>query len=137
VRAKVSEGIAASSPAKLAVTEYLQSEGYFPPYRTTAGFVTVDTKYVNSVTTISGLALPTGIANFAYISVGIDTAATGIDSVNGTPVLNAFYVVLTGRNATGAVDWTCQGSSAAATAGGIGGSALAVGLRRLLPSSCR
>ena len=130
VRAKVSEGIAAASPAKLAVSEYFQSEGYWPPARTTAGFTAVDTKYVNQVTVISATGLPTASANFAQIYVQIDTSETGVDSVYGSAVADAFYIQLTGRNATGSVDWNCSGTSNF-------GTALDPSLNRLLPSSCR
>ena len=42
VRAKVSEAINVASPAKLAVAEFLSSEGTWPANRTEAGVSTVD-----------------------------------------------------------------------------------------------
>jgi len=136
VRAKVSEGIAAAAPAKLAVAEYFQSEGGWPLYRTSAGFSNVDSKFVNSATISSATGLPTFSTNFARLYIQIDTSATGVDAVNGGAVNDAFYIELTARNATGSVDWDCAGTSALGTAGAAG-TALAVGLKRLLPSSCR
>ena len=136
VRAKISEGIASAAPAKLAVAEYFQSEGLWPPFRTTAGFTAVDTKYVNEVTVISSSALPTVTANFAQIYVQIDTSETGVDAINGSAVGDAFYIQLTARNATGAVAWECSGASAHGTTGAAG-AVLDPSLKRLLPSSCR
>ncbi|MFW2438903.1 MAG: pilin [Arenicellales bacterium] len=138
VRAKVSEGIAAASPAKLGVAEYFQSEGGWPQYRTSAGFESVDSKYVNLVTLSSAAAgsVPTFNANFSRLYIQIDTSETGVDAVNGSAVNDAFYIELTARNATGSVDWDCAGTSAVGSAGAAG-TALAVNLSRLLPSSCR
>jgi len=136
VRAKVSEGIAAAAPAKLAVSEYFQSEGMWPLYRTSAGFTAVDTKYVNEVTVIASAALPTASANFAQVYIQIDTSETGVDAINGSAVGDAFYIQLSARNATGAVAWECQGTTAHGAAGAAG-TALDPSLKRLLPSSCR
>ncbi len=136
VRAKVSEGIAAASPAKLSIAEYFQSEGGWPLYRTSAGFADVDSKYVNMATISSATGLPTPSTNFSRLYIQIDTSATGVDSVNGGAVGDAFYIELTGRNATGSVDWDCAGTSTVG-ATGAAGTPLAVNLNRLLPASCR
>ncbi|GMT40930.1 MAG: fimbrial protein [bacterium] len=136
VRAKVSEGIAAAAPAKLAISEYFQSEGAWPRYRTTAGFSDVDSKFVNMATISSATGTPTYNTNFSRLYIQIDTSAAGVDTVNGGAVNDAFYIELTGRNATGSIDWDCAGTSTVGTAGAAG-TALSVGLKRLLPSSCR
>jgi len=138
VRAKVSEGIAAASPAKLGVSEYFQSEGGWAQYRTSAGFADVDTKYVNMITLSAAAAssVPTFNANFTRLYIQIDTAKTGVDAVNGSAVSDAFYIELTARNATGSIDWDCAGTSTVGTAGAAG-TALSTTLSRLLPSSCR
>ena len=57
IRAKISEAINTASPAKLAVSEYYQSEGALPTNRTEAGTSDVVTNFVNELTVASGRCL--------------------------------------------------------------------------------
>jgi len=63
IRARMSEGIAALSGAKLAVSEFRLSEGSFPTSTTVAGFSSPNTKYVTNITVDDSiLATPVLIA---------------------------------------------------------------------------
>ena len=123
IRAKVSEGINSAAPAKLAVSEYYQSEGgSLPGTRLLAGVSTVDTDYVDVLTVVAN----------GIIRIGLDTTAgaTGATSVG----CNGLYVQLTpDTTTTGALGWSCDGVA------DIDGAAFAAGSScpRLLPSSCR
>ena len=122
IRAKTSEGINTASPAKLAVSEYFQSEGAMPTTRQMAGTSTIDSDYVNSLTV---LATPAGT-----IMIELDTTATGAATVGCNTM---FVELIPNPGATGALDWNCEG------AGAIDGSDFTAGSScpRLLPSSCR
>ena len=125
IRAKVSEAINTASPAKLAVSEYYQSEGLFPTSRGFAGAANIDSTYVDSLTILAG--------GIVIIEVDTDptdgTVGTGAETVGCDPL----YITLTPNNVTGATDWTCKGSSAQDGSDLVAGSSC----RRLLPSSCR
>ena len=122
IRAKTSEAINTALAAKLAVAEFLQSEGRVPANRTEAGASDVNSKFTNGLTVIGGI-----------IFVTVDTAATGA----GTVGCNAMVIEMdpTTLGATGATDWTCRGVTNAA----VPATAFAAGSScpRLLPSSCR
>ncbi|MGV6850770.1 MAG: pilin [bacterium] len=95
IRAKASEGIYATAPAKLAVSEYYLSEGALPATLAAAGIATLTSPYVES------LALGTGGV------ITVTTTNTGAPS-GGQPV----FVLTPTAKATGVV-WACT-----ATAGG-------------------
>jgi len=121
IRAKVSEAIAAAAPAKLAVSEYFQSEATWPNNRTEAGASDVDTKYVTALTILAG----------GVIIVDVDEAntATGVATVTGDDM----YIVMVPRNATGGTDWNCYVNNAEATRT----AAIVSDILRLAPASCR
>ena len=134
VRAKVSEAINVASPAKLAVAEYLSSEGSWPTNRTAAGVSTVTSKYVEDLTIIGDAGTPTGLAGAvtARIYVDVDTDTTGVDSVLGVAAdATAMFIELTAGSVNGAIDWDCN--VVTSTAGGLPGA----DVQRLVPSSCR
>ena len=122
IRAKTSEAINTAAPAKLAVSEYYQSEGgVLPADRVTAGASLIDSEYVNSLTIIGG-----------NIYIEVDTTATG--AANLSDACDVMYVNLVPDTSTvGAVGWSCRGSSAVPYAPFAAGSSCS----RLLPSSCR
>ena len=123
IRAKTSEGIYAVAPAKLAVSEYFQSEGTWPDTRTRAGVSEVDSNYVDNITVVDGI-----------IRLGMDTSvATGTGSAGMNPACSSLYIQMTPANSTGAVDWTCIGVA------DVAGTALAATSTclRIIPSSCR
>jgi type IV pilus assembly protein PilA len=122
IRAKTSEGINTAAPAKLAVSEYFQSEGAMPTTRQMAGTSDIVSDYVDSLTV---LAAPAGT-----VMIELDTTATGATTVN----CDTMFVELTPNpGATGALDWDCAGKAA------VDGTDFAAdsSCPRLLPSSCR
>ena len=120
VRAKVSEGINVAAPAKLAVSEYFQSEGgVFPSTRILAGVSTVDSNYVDVLTVLTN----------GVIVIQVDVAATGASNVG----CSALYVRMDPTNSTGATDWQCRGASDLAGTVMVNTDPCT----RLLPSSCR
>ena len=84
-KAKVSELILATAPAKLAVSEYIVSNGGLPASMSVAGFTTIDTTIVKSV--------------------GWDT--DHIVAI-GKPVIDDLTITLTPVTSAGAVEWTCD-----------------------------
>jgi type IV pilus assembly protein PilA len=122
IRAKTSEAINTAAPAKLAVSEFFQSEGgALPVNRTEAGTSDIISDYVDSMTITNGV-----------IYIEVDTTATGAASLN--PACTAMWVQLTpNTGTTGAVGWSCRGVADNTGAAFAGGSSCP----RLLPSSCR
>ena len=127
IRAKVSEAINVASPAKLAVAEFLQSEGDWPANRTDAGASQVNTKYVDDLTVIATLGDPN--TNDVYIYVNVDEAATGVASIEAGDM----FIELIGQNVSGGVDWSCRVTTDTAAPG----AAATPAKKRLVPSSCR
>jgi type IV pilus assembly protein PilA len=112
IRAQVSEGLAITSAAKVAVTEYWQDRGVFPPSATAAGLPATPTdiagKYVSQV----ALGANTGILTVTYSATAPQTANNAITGQTLT---------LTPQTSAGAVNWVC-----------------ASGMEdKYLPSSCR
>jgi len=101
IRAKVSEALVASAPAKTGVSEYFLSEGTLPADNATAGITSVNTSFVTSVTV--GGAAANGV-----ITVDVDEAGTGIPS--GT--LN--IVMTPDTSSAGAIQWDCTTTGTAA-----------------------
>ena len=88
-RAKVSEVIVASSPCKLAVSEYFSAKNVFPIDNATAGCDTVSTNaYVASVAVGAG---------------GVITADSKVPGALGT----VLFTPSNGGTVVGAVDWAC------------------------------
>jgi type IV pilus assembly protein PilA len=125
VRAKISEAINVAAPAKLAVSEYRQSEATYPENATRAGTSPVDSQYVNDLTIISFGGTQ------GHILIEVDTANTATGATNAG--CGTLFVFLTPSDATGATDWNCRG--AIDNTGAVLPAASAC--RRLLPSSCR
>jgi type IV pilus assembly protein PilA len=103
IRAQVSEGLNLAGSAKVAVTEYFQDRGVFPPSHTDAGLADptdIKGKYVTSVTVTAG--------------TGLITVLYGEDAHN---TLQGQNLVFTPDGATtpGSVVWDCSaGGSVAA-----------------------
>ena len=130
IRAKISEGINTASPAKLAVSEFFQSEGSMPGTRAEAGTSNVVTNFVEELTVAAG--------GTVYVTINTTDDGTGATTVDCDNLVIRLQPVTTGTNAagedrTGAVDWTCTGVEDTAGGALAGDSSC----RRLLPSSCR
>ena len=114
IRAQVSEGLAITSAGKVAVTEYWQDRGVFPPDAASAGLPAAATdtagKYVSQVALTGG----TGVLTVTYSSTPPNTANDAIDGLTLT---------LTPQTSAGAVNWVCDGGAGM--------------LDKHLPSSCR
>ena len=115
IRAQVSEGLALTSAAKVAVTEYWQDRGVFPPNATAAGLPAAATdtrgKYVSQV----ALTANTGVLTVTYSNTAPNTANS---------IINGQTLTLTPQTSAGAVNWLCDSP----------GGAIA---DKHLPSSCR
>ena len=113
IRAQVSEGLAITSAAKVAVTEYWQDRGVFPPDAATAGLPATATdisgKYVSQV----ALAANTGILTVTYSSAAPQAANN---------LITGDTITLTPETSAGAVKWLCTSADL---------------LDKHLPSSCR
>ena len=129
IRAKVSEAINVASPAKLAVAEYLQSEGDWPLNRTQAGSAQINTKFVDALTIIAIQGDPNVNDAYIYVDVNEAAGATGVATV----AAGNMYIELVAQNVAGAVDWVCRVTSDQAAPGAVASAAM----RRLVPSSCR
>lgn len=133
VRAKVSEAINVAAPAKLAVAEYVQSEGAWPPNRTAAGTSNVVTKYVSGLTIIGNTTgTPTNSSGsvLAYVYVDVNEATTGVTTAAGA---GSMYIELRASNEIGGIDWRCRTTSTQGAPGTVSTAAF----QRLVPSSCR
>jgi len=103
IRAQVSEGLNLAGSAKVAVTEYFQDKGVYPPSHTEAGLADpgdIQGKYVESVTVTA--------------DTGVITVEYGNDAHNTIQPQN---LVLTpdGVTTPGSVQWDCSaGGSVAA-----------------------
>ena len=122
VRAKVSEGIGAAAPIKLAVSEYYQSESGWPGSLLDAGQGALDTQYTNSVTIV-------GSMGSGAFSIEIDTTATGVANATG---VNTMYIIMVPTAASGGIDWACDASDEADNLTPTDTAVL-----RVSPSSCR
>lgn len=100
VRAKVSEGLAAVAAAKTSVSEYAISNGVMPGSSASAGFTSVATKYVSSVTYTQ-----------TNNNVGVLTVMMNATAVGGNVTTSANQFSLTGTIASGTVGWTCSTAS--------------------------
>ena len=112
IRAQVSEGLAITSAGKVAVTEYWQDRGVFPPDAASAGLpaaTDIAGKYVSQV----ALTANTGVLTVTYSSTAPQAANDAID---------ASTLILTPTTSAGAVNWVCTSATLA---------------DKHLPSSCR
>ena len=125
VRAKISEGIGVTAPAKLAVSEYYQSEGGWPSSLGAAGASTVTTAMVANITIINNGDI--------YVDLIEGTAGTGISTTDCNAAEGVIYIKMEPSAGTGAVEWDCRGVQ------DWDGSdvALTAPCARLLPSTCR
>ena len=122
IRAKTSEAINTAAPAKLAVSEFFQSEGgTLPVNRTEAGASDIVSDYVDSMTVTNGV-----------IYIEVDTTATGAAALSD-PCATMWVVLTPNTGTTGATGWSCRGASDNTGAAFAAGSSCP----RLLPSSCR
>jgi type IV pilus assembly protein PilA len=119
IRAKVGEVINVAAPAKLAVSEYRQSENGWPANTVDAGTSNVVTEFVSSLTIIAG----------GEIYVEANRGAIGIPGAD----CSALYLRMDPSVAAvgGSVEWDCSIS------GDQAGGAADVGCSRYVPSSCR
>jgi type IV pilus assembly protein PilA len=113
IRAQVSEGLAITSAAKVAVTEYWQDRGVFPPDAATAGLPATATdisgKYVSQV----ALGANTGVLTVTYSNAAPQAANL---------LINGDTITLTPQTSAGAVNWLCTSADLQS---------------KHLPSSCR
>ena len=98
IRAQVSEGLALSGGAKVAVTEYSQDRGVFPGSNTEAGIAVTETdiagKYVKSVSVGAS-----GVVSVAY----------GLDA--HTVLKDVGILVMTPNSTVGSVSWVCSSTT--------------------------
>jgi len=124
VRARISEGISMAAPAKLAVSEFHQSEGGWPGFLAGAGASAVLTDMVEDITIIAG----------GNIYINIDEAGVGSDNTDcDDAAVSTIFVHMEPNDATGATEWTCTGVSD----NDGSNTPLEAACARLLPSSCR
>ena len=98
IRAQVSEGLALSGGAKVAVTEYSQDRGAFPKDNDEAGIsaaADIEGKYVASVTVGTS-----GVVSVAY---GNDAHKVLTDA--------SAILVMTPQNNVGSVSWLCTSTT--------------------------
>jgi len=98
IRAKVSEALVASAPAKTGVSEYFLSEGALPTNNSQAGISNVVTSFVSSVTVTNGV-----------IGVVVDPAGVGIP---GGATLT--ITMPPDTSSAGAIQWDCTATAATA-----------------------
>jgi type IV pilus assembly protein PilA len=101
IRAQVSEGLNLSSAAKVAVTEYWQDRGVFPPDATAAGLPAATEINGNYVSQIA-LTANTGVLTITYEASAPQKANAAIDgdTLVFTPTTNG-----------GSVDWDCSSTT--------------------------
>jgi type IV pilus assembly protein PilA len=99
VRAKVSELVLATDPAKLAVTEYFQTKNAMPANASAVDFTAASSTYVSSV---------------AYTTTG-GTNATITATARGDAAITGKTITLvgTGTESNGNISWVCGGDIAA------------------------
>jgi len=133
IRAKISEAINTASPAKLAVSEFFQSEGGMPANRTAAGTSDVVTNYVTELTVSSEGIIYVTVNTAASPGTGATSVACDALAIQLTPVTTGTAGLGGTVTRAGAVDWECTGVVDNT------GAALAAdsSCKRLLPSSCR
>ena len=113
IRSKVSEALLATSPAKVAISEFFQSQNAMPASAVQAGFETnINSKYVQSVT-LAGTTATTATVRASITDLG-GTAAAG----------NVLELLGTGNAAN--VDWDCRPAT--------GGTPIP---NKYLPADCR
>ena len=98
IRAQVSEGLNLAGSAKVAVTEYFQDKGVYPPSHTAAGLADPDQiqgKYVALVT----VTADTGVITVSYGNDAHSTLTTGPQTLVLTP---------DGVTTPGSVTWDCS-----------------------------
>ena len=94
IRSQVAHGINLASAAKVAVAEYYQNQGDFPPDNTTAGLaaaVTIRGKYVTQVEVTAGGKIEVTFGNDVNIKL--------IDAV----------MTVSATNNDGSLSWACTG----------------------------
>ena len=103
VRAKVSEGINLAGAAKLAISEYVQSEGVFPSDNTNAGLApTISGNDVTSVVVSTGIITitytPSPIANSTLVLSAYTTAGSTLWTCGSDGSVSARFRPATCRN---------------------------------------
>ncbi len=98
IRAKVSEGLAAAAPAKLAVADFINGGSTAAPTDSNTGFKSSTTTYVSSVTVGGTNAVPTVTITLSAANVG---GGLGTNNI----------VVFSGTNTSGSIVWACNGPS--------------------------
>ena len=121
IRARVSEAIVLSSPAKTAVSDYYWVHTQMPTNRTESGQANTQSKYV------SGLTILSAGPDDGIISVDINETNTGVRS----KTFDDMYIILKPTIMVGAIDWVCSANNA------IDGSGDNINLNRYIPPNCR
>lgn len=102
IRAQVSEGLAITSAAKVAVTEYWQDRGVFPPSAAAAGLPANATDIAGRYVSQVGLTANTGVLTVTYSSSSPQAANDAIDGDT---------IILTPVTSAGAVNWECSSTT--------------------------
>ncbi len=118
VRSKVTEGMAAAAPCKLAVAEHFGSQNTFPSSLGSAGCQSVNTAYVTSIA-VSGAGIVT-------VTMKAPAQVAGGTIILTPTAKDSTGAAVTGTATAAAVDWVCNGGGALTGAGA-----------KYLPSSCR
>jgi type IV pilus assembly protein PilA len=94
VRAKVTEGIGFAAAAKTSVAEYYTSQGTMPADATEAGFSSVTTPIVQSVT-------------YARTNTNVGAITVAFNAIGGSVVAGQ-TIVFTGTGSGTGVQWVCN-----------------------------
>ena len=96
VRSKVTEAVAGMSAAKVAISEYFQSQGSMPQSTSSAGITTdIQSKYLNSVA-------------YTHTSSRVGTLTAKITGNLGGSTGADETVILEGTGTTARVEWDCK-----------------------------
>ena len=120
IRAKVSEAIYAADAAKSAVTEYHSTTSTFPNNRSASGLLQSTSKYITTMTVISGT-----------IAIQVDEVETGLSNIAGTSTMWIRLTPTAPTGSSGVYDWSCSVNS---EADGTGTDLI---ISRFAPSVCR
>ena len=130
VRAKVSEGVIASSSLKIGITEMLADSGIAGVARYSAEIAADQTNLITDKITVVAVDDTTGeitITMGGLPALGTNNVLAYIPSVNNATITNA--------NSTGSVEWSCGGATVAAANGNL--PAATTIINKYLPASCR
>jgi type IV pilus assembly protein PilA len=94
IRSKISEGLARGAEAKTSIAEYFSSKGHMPDDTSTAGFNSIGSGMVSSVT----------CASASCVNINITMNVTEIPQLSAGPTLQLSVKSTT----NGIIVWTCK-----------------------------